>query len=212
MNTERTAEGTIQGTEKKGGNANHPKKDSSIRVDPIKNLKDIQAIKKILKDKPRDYCLFTLGINTNLRASDLLSITYDQVAGVSVGHDLVLKEKKTGKARRITLNKASVEAIEQLLNSTEYAPGDFLFKGQRGVLIVPSVNRLVKSWCNAINLKGNFGSHTLRKTFGYHQRVQLNTSIPELMVMFNHSTQRQTLEYPCIQADEIKDAYLKLNL
>jgi len=216
MNTEReaerTAEGKAQGQAKKGGNANHPKKDSIIKVDPIKNSKDIQAIKKMLKDRPRDYCLFTLGINTNLRASDLLSITYDQVAGVSIGDELVLKEKKTGKVRRITLNKAAVEAIEQLLKNAEYTPGDLLFKGQRGVLTVPSVNRLVKSWCNEINLKGNFGSHTLRKTFGYHQRVQLNTSIPELMVMFNHSTQKQTLEYLCIQADEIKDAYLKLNL
>lgn len=210
---ERTAEGTAQGQAKKGGNANHPKKDSIIKVDPIKNSKDIQAIKKILKDRPRDYCLFTLGINTNLRASDLLSITYDQVVGVTVGNELVLKEKKTGKPRRITLNKAAVEAIEQLLKNAEYCgPGDFLFKGQRGILTVPSVNRLVKSWCNEINLKGNFGSHTLRKTFGYHQRVQLNTSIPELMVMFNHSTQKQTLEYLCIQAEEIKDAYLKLNL
>ena len=31
-------------------------------------------------------------------------------------------------------------------------------------------------------------------------------------VMFNHSTQRQTLDYLCIQADEIKDAYMKLCL
>lgn len=199
-------------TTKRNGNANHPQKGDSIKVDPIKNLKDIQTIKKMLKDKPRDYCLFTLGINTNLRASDLLSITYDQVAGVSVGDELVLKEKKTGKARRITLNQAAVDAIGKLLGSVEYSLGDHLFKGQRGVLTVPSVNRLVKSWCKEINLKGNFGSHTLRKTFGYHQRVQLNTSIPELMVMFNHSTQKQTLDYLCIQADEIKDAYLKLSL
>ena len=53
-------------------NPNHPKKGSSIKVDPIKSLKDIKAIKKLLHDKPRDLCLFTLGINTNLRASDLL--------------------------------------------------------------------------------------------------------------------------------------------
>lgn len=194
------------------GNSNHPRKGDSIRVDPIKELKDIRMIKKMLRDKPRDYCLFTLGINTNLRASDLLNITYEQVRGVTVGDELVLRERKTGKARRITLNQAAVDAIRRLLESTGYRAGDFLFKGQRGVLTVPSVNRLVKSWCKTINLKGNFGSHTLRKTFGYHQRVQLNTSIPELMVMFNHSTQKQTLDYLCIQDDEIKDAYLKLSL
>ena len=197
---------------KKGENTNRPAKGAQIKVDPIRTIKDIQAIKKFLRDKPRDYCLFTLGINTNLRAGDLLSIKYDQVAGLSVGDELILKEKKTGKSRRISLNQSAIEAIQKLAHATQYEEDDYLFKGQRGVLTVPSVNRLVKSWCAEIKLKGNYGSHTLRKTFGYHQRTRLNTSIPELMMMFNHSTQKQTLDYLCIQPDEIKDAYLKLCL
>lgn len=196
-------------------NKNHPKKGSTIKVDPIKNLKDIATIKKLLQDKPRDLCLFTLGINSNLRASDLLSITVEQVKDCEEGSEIVLKEQKTKKHRRITLNKASVLSINGWLGSEQGQQSEDsqqLFWGQRGPLTVPSVNRLVKGWCKAVNLKGNYGSHTLRKTFGYHQRVQLNTSIPELMVMFNHSSQRQTLDYLCIQAEEIKDAYLKLNL
>lgn len=54
----------------KGQNFNHPKKGSSIRVEPIKKAKDIKSIKRLLKDRPRDLCLFVTGINTNLRASD----------------------------------------------------------------------------------------------------------------------------------------------
>ena len=166
-------------------------------------------------DKPRDYCLFVLGINTNLRASDLVSITVGQVRDLKAGDELTLKEKKTGKGRRITLNTSAVEAIQHYLGSSlgqTLEDCDCLFKSQRGVLTVQSINRLVKSWCRTINLPGNYGSHSLRKTFGYHQRVQLNTSIPELMVMFNHSSQRQTLDYLCIQAEEIKDAYMRLCL
>lgn len=195
-------------------NPNHPKKGAAIKVDPIKNLKDIKTIKKQLKhDKPRDYCLFVLGINTNLRASDLLSIDVGQVRQLTVGDELVLKERKTKKDRRITLNASAVEAIQYYLETVPDLEDDkSLFYGQRGPLTVPSVNRLVKGWCRDINLKGNYGSHTLRKTFGYHQRVQLNTSIPELMVMFNHSSQKQTLDYLCIQSEEIKDAYMKLCL
>jgi hypothetical protein len=56
-------------------------------------------------------------------------------------------------------------------------------------------------------LKGNYGSHTLRKTFGYHQRVTFGVDLPRLMVVFNHSTQKQTLDYLCIQPKEIKDVY-----
>lgn len=192
---------------RRGHNDNAPKKGSTIKVDPIKSPKDIKAIKRLLADNPRDLALFTVGINTNLRASDLLRITAGMVRGLKPGDEIELKEQKTGKRRRITLNKACIDAITGLLASRHYKDTDSLFKGQRGTLTVPSINRLVKGWCRAINLRGNYGSHTLRKTWGYHQRVTFGTDIPTLMVCFNHSTQRQTLDYLCIQPEEIRDVY-----
>lgn len=190
------------------GNPNHPKEGSQIKVDPIKKMKDIRAIKKLLANKSRDLALFTIGINTNLRASDLLRLKVDHVRNKKAGDSVEIREKKTGKARRITLNKTAVKAIQWLLESAECKDGDYLFKSQRGpVLTVPAVHKLVKSWCNEINLKGNYGSHSLRKTWGYHQRVTFGVDLPRLMVCFNHSTQRQTLDYLCIQPEEIKDVY-----
>ena len=192
----------------KTGNPNHPQKGSTIKVDPIKKLKDIKAIKKILANKPRDLALFTLGINTNLRASDLLRLRIGQVKDLKAGDALEIKEKKTSKVRRITLNKACINVIQNLLTSKQYQDIDHLFQSQRRhVLTVPSVHKLVKSWCSEINLKGNYGSHTLRKTWGYHQRVTFGVDLPRLMVCFNHSTQKQTLDYLCIQPEEIKDVY-----
>jgi integrase len=94
-----------------------------------------------------------------------------------------------------------------MLQTRPYKDREPLFVGQRGSLTVPSVVRLVKAWCKAINLQGNFGSHTLRKTWGYHQRVSFGTDIPRLMICFNHSSQRQTLDYLCIQPEEIKNVY-----
>ena len=126
---------------------------------------------------------------------------------LKAGDELEVKEKKTGKLKRITLNKAVIGSIQGLLQSKDKV-SDYLFTGQRGVLTVPSVNRLVKSWCASINLKGNYGSHTLRKTFGYHQRVSHGVGLPELMTVFNHSTQRQTLSYLCVQPDEVRNIYL----
>ena len=190
----------------KGQNTNRPAKGSTITVQPIQKLKDIQSIKKLLHDKPRDRCLFILGINTNLRASDLLSIKVGQVRDVD---ELVLKERKTGKHRRITLNKVVRSSIQGLLAGSDLEDDDYLFQSQRADrLTVPSVNRLVKQWTGAINLKGNYGSHTLRKTFGYHQHKTFKTPLPDLMVAFNHSTQRQTLDYLCIQSKEQRDLYL----
>jgi integrase len=191
----------------KGQNYNSPGAGSSIKVDPIRKRKDIDSIKKLISDNVRDSALFTLGINTNLRASDLLRIKVGQVRDLKPGDSIELKEKKTSKLRRVTLNKSCIQAIQRLLASRSYDDADSLFVGQRGPITVPSVHRLVKSWCRAINLRGNYGSHSLRKTFGYHQRVTFGTDIPRLMVVFNHSTQRQTLEYLCIQPEEIKDVY-----
>ena len=193
---------------KKGENCNHPVKGASITVEPIRNFKDIKAIKRMLADNPRDTCLFTLGINTNLRAGDILNIKVGQVRGLK---ELVLKEKKTGKSRRITLNKAVTESVKSFLSSrNHHSDEDYLFLGQRGPLTVPTLSRMVKGWCKAINLKGNYGSHTLRKTWVYHQRVTYGIGLPELMVCFNHSSQRQTLDYLCVQPEEVRDIYLNV--
>lgn len=191
----------------KGENRNHPAIGSIIRVEPIRDLKAIRTIKKLLADKPRDLALFTLGINTNLRASDLLQIRAGAVRNLKPMDEFELKEKKTGKLRRISLNKACVESIQRLLKSCTFSDDQPIFSGQRGPLTVPTVNSLVKGWCKAVNLVGNFGSHTLRKTFGYHQRVTFGRGVAELMAVFNHSSEKQTLDYLCVQPEEIKSIY-----
>ena len=192
----------------KGQNSNHPPLGAIIKVGPIRKIADIRKIKLLLSANPRNLCLFVMGINTNLRASDLCRITVDMVRD---NDELVLREKKTGKERRVTMNKAVRKAVKDLLRSpaltaltTDASP---LFMGRRGALTTISVNALVKAWCRQIGLKGNFGSHTLRKTWGYHQRVTFGVGIPELMVCFNHSNQRQTLDYLCVQPEEIKKVY-----
>ncbi len=191
---------------------NHPQKGSTIRVDPIKDLKHIKSIKKLLADHPRNLAIFTLGINTNLRASDLLKAKVGDFRYLEPRGQFVLKEKKTKKLRRITINQTVYDATRNLLATMPDARDDeFLFQSRKGggALTTSYLNALVKGWCAQLNLRGNFGSHTLRKTFGYIQRTQFNTGIPVLMEMFNHSTQKQTLVYLCIQPDEIEDAYLR---
>lgn len=198
---------TVQKTGKNGKNPNHPAKGASIKVEPIRNLEKVEEIKKMLLKNPMYYCLFILGINTNLRASDLVRLTAGQVRGVKPMQDIVLKEKKTGKNRRISLNGTSIMAINNLLAQREYKDSDPLFWGQRGALRANSINRLVKQWCRAVGLKGNYGAHSLRKTFGYHQYNLFKVSLPLLMMSFNHSTQRQTCDYLGIQPEELKSIY-----
>ena len=69
----------MQPNENQSRNPNHPKRGSSIKGNPITELSAIKRIKRQLANKPRDLCLFTLGINTAYRANELVSIKVGQV-------------------------------------------------------------------------------------------------------------------------------------
>lgn len=191
-------------------NFNHPKKGSSIKVEPIRDLKAIKRIKKLYADRPRDICLFTFGINTAYRAGEILSLKVGQVDYLRAGDRLEIKQTKTGKYRAITLNQAVVDTLDAWLKVHPDPRNDVpLFVSRRTgeALSVSTVNAMIKKWCREVGLKGNYGSHTMRKTWGYHQRVMNNQPIPLLMAAFGHTSQAQTLDYLCIQDEEIRDLY-----
>ena len=194
----------------KGQNPHHPKAGASIRVEPIRSRKHIHNIKRILADKPRDLCLFTLGINTAFRANELLAIKVGEVRYLEVGDTLTIKQRKTGKYRSVVLNQNVVDAIASYLQQVRLSDEDPLFIGLRGRLTVPTVNRLVKTWCADVGLKGNYGSHSMRKTWGYWQR-QNGADILNLVEAFGHATQRQTMAYLGLQPEDVMKLY-DLNL
>ncbi len=196
------------------GNHNHPKKGSFIQVEPFRKFKDIRKIRSILKGTTRDRLIFDLGINTNLRAKDLISIEVGMVRYLKPGQDLLLKESKTRTTRSITLNHACYRSIKRHLKSEamrEATDEDYLFQSRKGKekLRTNTLTALVKTWAWKADIEGNFGSHSLRKTFGYIHRIYWETDIPTLMEIFNHSNQRQTLRYLCVQPKEIKSVYMK---
>jgi integrase len=189
-------------------NQNHPKPGSQIKVEPIKNLKDIKAIKSLLKDNPRNSTLFILGINTNLSPSELIHLQYKDVKNLDVNGILTIEDENNDKVKEVMLNRSCVLSIKSLIEINGYEDEDYLFKSQRGKLIVPSVHRLIDKWCTAVNLKANYGSHTLRKTWGYHQHHTFGAEIKDLMGYFNHSTKKQTMDYLCIDEKKAENLFL----
>lgn len=191
-------------------NHNRPKKGDSIKVEPIRRLKDIASIKSLLAGNSRDLCLFTFGINTGYRAGEILSLTVGQVRHLAAGDRLEIKQSKTSRYRSVTINNTVATALTTWLaehpNPTDDAP---LFVSRTGnkALKVSSLNVMIKRWCADIDLPGNYGTHSMRKTWGYQQRIQKNRPIPLLMVAYGHTTQAQTLDYLCIQDEEIRDLY-----
>lgn len=192
-------------------------------VEPLKNIKDITKIKTYLKGKDnlRDYMLFIVGINVGLRAGDLLSLKIKDVINSDgrINDNVTIYEEKTNKKRNFTINNSSKEAIELYLSSTaNYSNDDWLFKSRKGnsPLTVESTHKIIKSVIRELNIKGNYGTHTLRKTFAYHtyiNNVRDNPSILQtLQKVLNHSTPSMTLRYIGITKEVITDLYNNLNL
>lgn len=175
-------------------------------MEPIKDKFGILKIKEMLQDNPRDYCLFTFGINTAFRAGDTLSLNVGDVRGRT---SVVIKEEKTGKRRTVFLNEGVQHAIQLLLASRPNAlDTDPLFIGaKRGTRItVETYGRLVKSWCKDAGMEGLFCSHSLRKTFGYQQRMN-GASVDLLQKAFGHSSGMITMAYVGIDDDEMVKLY-----
>lgn len=186
-------------------------------VEPIKNVKDIQKIKQYLlgKDSKRDYMLFVVGINVGLRAGDLLSLKIKDVLNKEA---VMIQEQKTGKTRTFELNQSATEAIKIYINSlNSYDTEDYLFKSQKGNSItVEATHKMLKTMLRDLGIKGNYGTHTLRKSFAYHvytNNIKHNPSILDtLQKMLNHSSTSVTLKYIGITKQVITDIYKGLNL
>ena len=186
---------------------NKPGKDAKKTVEPIRKLKDVKNIKKLLADKPRDLLLFTLGINNGLRAGDLLKLKVSQVKDSQIGDSISIVENKTGKANVLVINKPSFDALQIFLEHTDKEDDDYLFTGRKGnaPITIPSLNRLIKSWTEAINLKGKYGTHTLRKTWGYIQRTEFGVPIEKITQRYLHSSPAVTMGYLGLQTQEVED-------
>lgn len=191
-------------------NRNHPQKGSSTKVEPIRELAAIAQIKAMLKTRPRDLCLLTFGINSAYRANELASLTYGQARHLKVGDRLDVKQSKNSRYRAVTVNKALIKALAIWLplhpDPRNHAP---LFPSRTtgGKLTTGAIHNMVKHWCSEAGLHGNYGSHTLRKTFGYHQRKTFGMPLVLITRAFGHASEIETMDYLCIQPEEIEDLY-----
>ena len=177
-------------------------------VQPLKNKRDIDRIKKALSDSPRNLLLFTIGINTALRISDILSL---RVGDVSDDY-IITVESKTGKRKRIKINKAIKQAIKTCV--PPYAKdSDYLFPSRNGDKPISRVQawRILNRAASNAGVSIAFGTHSLRKTFAYHA-YQTGVDLALLMRVLNHSSQRETLRYIGIESEQIDDVYIDVCL
>ena len=71
--------------------------------------------------------------------------------------------------------------------------------------------KIINDAAKAVGIKEKIGTHTLRKTFGYHT-YQSGVSPAFPQKLFNHPAPRVTLSYIGITQDELDGVYPNLNL
>src|SRR5690625_4628337 len=172
-------------------------------VQPIKNKRDIERMKRALRGNPRDLLLFIVGIDSSLRISDILPLKASDVQGDYI----VLHEKKTGKRKRIRINNAIKQAI-RVAN-----PNRYLFPSRKGDKPISRVQawRILNAADERVGLNIDLGTHSLRKTFAYHA-YKNGTDIALLMRVLNHGSQRETLRYIGIEQEAIDNVYIDVCL
>lgn len=185
-------------------------------VEPIRKIKDINKIKQYLygKKNKRDFCIFVVGINVGLRAGDLLSLKISDVTdGQTIFDEVTIKEQKTDKMRSFTLNSSAKEAIKLYLDTVPSLDlNDYLFSSRKGGhLGVRPLHHIIKSTLRDLGIKGNYGTHSLRKTMAFH-RYTNNVPIETLQKLLNHSSSAITLRYIGITKEVITDCYNAVNL
>ena len=184
-------------------------------VQPIRSLKQIETIKKLLKQQSlRDYCLFVLGINSGLRISDLLKLRISDVAEKGKVKDRIrLRENKTNKFKDFPISDNAKSAIREYLKSRQYSENEPLFisRKNKGFLLRQRAYKILNEVARSIGIKEKIGTHTLRKTFGYHAHKN-GYDIILIQKLFNHSSLSVTLRYIGITQDKLDDVYMSLDL
>ncbi len=189
------------------------------KVEPIRDRKKINAIKGNLKRRdPRNFLLFTLGINTGLRISDILKLKVEDVKENTgeIKEYLDLNEKKTKKQRLIYINAEVKSALEYYFDRTRlYDLDRYLFTSHKSKINKPISRvrawQMIQMWCKEVGVKGGLGTHTLRKTCGYQMRMS-GIAIEIIQEVLGHRNMQVTRRYIGITDDEVTKVIKNFNL
>ncbi|UKS31122.1 site-specific integrase [Paenibacillus sp. HWE-109] len=171
-------------------------------VQPIRSVEKLERMKTVLKGySDRDWFLLVMGINVGLRIGDLLKLHVRDVRNKS---HLRIIEGKTQKRKKFPINSELREIINNYTKGMR--DSDPLFKSYRTKQNIGRVQayRILNKAAAEVGLV-EIGTHTLRKTFGYHFYKRYK-DVALLQEIFNHSAPSITLRYIGINQDIIDEA------
>lgn len=167
----------------------------------------------------RDWFSFVVGINVGLRVSDLTQLKWDNIFESDMktfvdGRNKA--EQKTGKMKLICPNEYMKKVVKEYLYFSDVEPktDEYVFlsgrKNKEGVYTVitdATIEKMIKEVIDSCCIKGNYNTHSLRKTYAYHKYMMyVNNGDPLALVKvqkdLNHRNSSDTARYLGITRDE----------
>ena len=200
--------------------------------EPFKDLADIEKIIGYFRrnGEYRNMMMFVMGINLPLRGSDLRLLRWGDIFTITGdwNDEFYSVAKKTGKVQWLALNQNCKDVIEyylrrEHLTKEDLDMGGYLFTSRKKVynevtgkkeskpIERKRIGEIIENACENVGLdKSKYGSHSLRKTWGY---TYYKTTGDILLVqkVLGHNSINDTLRYIGIQKDDILGSYQVLD-
>ena len=181
---------------------------------PIKNREKIQEILTYMKGKSeRNFLIAKLQLNTALRISDVLQVKVRHFVfeNYKFKKHIELLEKKTKKKKFIALNEPLKNALKKYISENNLDYDDYIFFSRKGTnepITTTQAHRIFADVGKALNIE-NFGSHSLRKTWGYFSYIKTK-NIAIIMEVYQHTSEKVTLKYIGITQRDIDTVYMDM--
>ena len=191
---------------------------------PIREKEDLEKMKEYylsISPNERNYLLVILGLNTALRISDLLKLTWNEIYDLERERCLEhiqLTEQKTGKKTCIYVNQSICDALgryyrklkeqKRQINAETYL---FTHSNQNQAISRVQAYRIIRKAADYWGISGTICCHSLRKTFGYHAWQQ-GVSPALLVNIYNHSSYEVTKRYLGIEQDDRDHIFKTIHL
>lgn len=176
-------------------------------VEPIRSKNDLHKVEKILSNESggnglRNLLIFLFGTNCGLRISDILNLN---VGNVKNRLNVEITEIKTGKRKKFPINDKLLPLIKEFTKNRNVEEPLFVSKfGNR--MERTYCYKMLNEACKKAGINYRIGTHTLRKTFGYHHYKKYK-DVAILQQIFNHSSPKVTMIYIGINQDILDNSY-----
>ncbi len=170
----------------------------------------------------RDRAMFTLGVKTGFRISELLSL---QLCDVEIGGRIAERVtvarrhmKKKIEGRTVILHPVAQKVLAEWISElrrdvSDVGPETFVFRSRKGAnrsISYVQAYRILQDAFHAAGVAGQTGTHSMRKTFADRVYTALDRDLIKTQRALGHRNINSTVSYLGFREEEIDDAILSI--